>query len=777
LSTLTENDKKQYELNKYIDEKSISNSKIIECFFVERANQFLRTNGLLGIVLPSSILTNGKIYTKTRELIFANYNILGIVYLNSRTFGSTGTNTIILFAQRVKKNSGGLLNTFIEKKDYKQYLSWESIDKYIKKQGYDEFDYFAFMQDDELNQTLENNSVFEDYKKHFKKKPIKRTMQIEWFESSPYFKSEDKITKQKYKELFIDFLQSNMYKKLEEEEYRRQFIAFAKTIECNKLNTFIQIDSNNVAILQSPPDKINNKSNKAEVIKFLGYDWSNRKGDEGIKYITSKPIADNEVQEDTDDKDEEIVNAINSINYIDTPLYNPNDDLDNTKFAFAIRKHINSQCKKFSFGENSIMVGEFNGAMNELISYVNLSDMIDFSRAEFDKAIKPTIDKKVVVHSKFPLITFSSIVNTIETGSRPSGGVGLISSGILSLGGEHIDNTSGYLNLSSPKYVPAEFYEKAIHGKLQKNDILICKDGALTGKVALVRNELEGKNAMINEHIFIIRCEKTTTQLYLFEFLYSAIGQSLLKSNITGSAQGGLNSSNLKNIQIPLPPLDIQQQIVSECEKVDEEYKISQTTIETHNKQIVEHLNGVHGKIMSIGEIGKICMCKRIMKDETNTTSGIPFFKIGTFGGTPDAYISKEQFDKYKSTYSYPKKGQILISAAGTLGKSIIFDGKPSYFQDSNIVWIDNDESQILNLYLHKILQVVDWNKYKTEGSVIPRIYNDKLRSVTIPVPPLPEQQRIVSQIEQYEAQIAEAKAIMSGCAERKKKILEKYLN
>ena len=165
LSTLTENDKKQYELNKYIDEKSISYSKIIECFFLERANHFLRTNGLLGIVLPSSILTNGKIYTKTRELLFTNYNILGIVYLNSRTFGSTGTNTIILFAQRVKKNSEGLLNTFIEKKDYKQYLSWESINNYIKKQGYDEDDFFAFMQDDELSEKLEKNSVFEDYKK------------------------------------------------------------------------------------------------------------------------------------------------------------------------------------------------------------------------------------------------------------------------------------------------------------------------------------------------------------------------------------------------------------------------------------------------------------------------------------------------------------------------------------------------------------------------------------------------------------------------------------
>ena len=168
LSNLSENEKKQYELTKCVDEKIVATNNKIECFFLERAKQFLRTNGLLGIILPSSILTNGKIYTKTRELLFAHFNLLGIVYLNSRTFGSTGTNTIILFAQRVKKNSEGLLHTFIDKKDYKQYLSWEFIDKYIQKQGYDEYDYFAFMQDDELNETLEKNSIFVDYKKHFK---------------------------------------------------------------------------------------------------------------------------------------------------------------------------------------------------------------------------------------------------------------------------------------------------------------------------------------------------------------------------------------------------------------------------------------------------------------------------------------------------------------------------------------------------------------------------------------------------------------------------------
>ena len=89
-----------------------------------------------------------------------------------------------------------------------------------------------------------------------------------------------------------------------------------------------------------------------------------------------------------------------------------------------------------------------------------------------------------------------------------------------------------------------------------------------------------------------------------------------------------------------------------------------------------------------LGEVGDICMCKRIMKDQTSEKGDIPFFKIGTFGGKADAYISRELFEDYKEKYSYPKKGEILISAAGTIGRTVVFNGEDAYFQDSNIVWI-----------------------------------------------------------------------------------------
>ena len=98
-------------------------------------------------------------------------------------------------------------------------------------------------------------------------------------------------------------------------------------------------------------------------------------------------------------------------------------------------------------------------------------------------------------------------IETIETGNRPKGGVGNIVSGAWSLGGEHIHPTTGMVDLSTPKYVPLDFYHGSTRGILQENDVLVCKDGALTGKIALLRDELNNQNAMVNEHVFLLRCE------------------------------------------------------------------------------------------------------------------------------------------------------------------------------------------------------------------------------------------------------------------------------
>ena len=151
-----------------------------------------------------------------------------------------------------------------------------------------------------------------------------------------------------------------------------------------------------------------------------------------------------------------------------------------------------------------------------------------------------------------------------------------------------------------------------------------------------------------------------------------------------------------------------------------------------------------------MGEIGNVCMCKRILKEETNTVSGIPFYKIGTFGNIADVYITKEKFEEYKNKFSYPKKGDILISAAGTIGRTVIYDGSDSYFQDSNIVWIDNDESIVLNKYLFYCYKNIHW--YTSKGSTI---YNDNIRNTKIVVPSLESQQKIAAVFSTLDDKIA----------------------
>ncbi|EGR93597.1 Type I restriction modification DNA specificity domain protein [Streptococcus mitis] len=138
-------------------------------------------------------------------------------------------------------------------------------------------------------------------------------------------------------------------------------------------------------------------------------------------------------------------------------------------------------------------------------------------------------------------------------------------------------------------------------------------------------------------------------------------------------------------------------------------------------------------------------MCKRILKSQTNEFSGIPFYKISTFGGTPTVYIDEKIYREYKERYSYPKKGDILISAAGTIGKTVIFDGEDSYFQDSNIVWIENDESKVTNQFLYYFLQTNPF--ITTNGSTIKRLYNDNLRDTKIPNVPSIQQQNQITDI------------------------------
>ena len=163
-------------------------------------------------------------------------------------------------------------------------------------------------------------------------------------------------------------------------------------------------------------------------------------------------------------------------------------------------------------------------------------------------------------------------------------------------------------------------------------------------------------------------------------------------------------------------------------------------------------------KKYKLGDIGEIRMCKRILKSQTSTSGDIPFYKIGTIGKEADTFINKDLFDTYKNLYNFPKKGDILISAAGTIGRCVVYNGEDAYYQDSNIVWIDNDESIILNDYLYYVLDNITWNPSK--GSTILRLYNDDIRKKVFYAPDLMCQRVIADTLKTIDKKITLSRQI-----------------
>ncbi|ANH60857.1 restriction endonuclease subunit S [Dokdonia donghaensis] len=180
-------------------------------------------------------------------------------------------------------------------------------------------------------------------------------------------------------------------------------------------------------------------------------------------------------------------------------------------------------------------------------------------------------------------------------------------------------------------------------------------------------------------------------------------------------------------------------------------------------------------KKMKLGGIGKVSMCKRIMKDQTKTFGDIPFYKIGTFGKQANAFIDIDIYEEYKTKYSYPRKGDILIAASGaTYGKTVVFDGKPAFFQDSNIVWIDNDEEQVYNAFLNIVYQLIQW---KIQTSTIPRLYNDIIRSASVMIPSIPEQEKIASFLTDVDNKITQLTKKKELLEQYKKGIMQQFFN
>ena len=233
-------------------------------------------------------------------------------------------------------------------------------------------------------------------------------------------------------------------------------------------------------------------------------------------------------------------------------------------------------------------------------------------------------------------------------------------------------------------------------------------------------------------------------------YLYHVMGSL----GFTSDEHKRLWIATYSQLRIPLPPLPVQREIVRILDNFTEltaeltaEHAARRKQYEHYRDELLTF--GDEVPRIPLGEVGPVCMCKRILKSQTNDVGGVPFYKIGTFGKQANAYISKETYEEYRNKYNFPKKGDILISAAGTIGRTVVYDGEPAYFQDSNIVWVANDETKILNRFLIHCYAMKPW--YVSTGGTIARLYNDNILKAVVPVPSLERQKFIVDTLDRFD--------------------------
>ena len=247
--------------------------------------------------------------------------------------------------------------------------------------------------------------------------------------------------------------------------------------------------------------------------------------------------------------------------------------------------------------------------------------------------------------------------------------------------------------------------------------------------------------------------------------------------NYTPSTHSRHWISIFSKMQIPFPPRKVREYIVSTLNRFKALEAGLEAELDVRKQQYSHYLNhfftsNASTHMRTLRDVGPVRMCKRIMKNQTSHQGDVPFYKIRTFGGTADAYISRELSNEYKEQYHFPKPGSILISAAGTIGRAVPYDGKDAYFQDSNIVWIENDETLVLNSYLFYFYKVANW---KTDDGTIKRLYNDRLLNTAIPVPSLSKQHRIVDCLDKFDTLVNDLTSGLPAEIEVRRKQYEYY--
>ena len=286
----------------------------------------------------------------------------------------------------------------------------------------------------------------------------------------------------------------------------------------------------------------------------------------------------------------------------------------------------------------------------------------------------------------------------------------------------------------------------------QGETIVIAGSGAYAGFVSLWDEPI-----FVSDAFSIVVDRSVLQPRFVYHWLSGR--QEAIHALKSGGGVPHVYPKDVAKLRCPVPPQEVQREIVRILDQfttleaeLEAELEARRTQYARYRTHLLSYESlAAQGpvNVIELQDVGVVRMCKRIHKAETSIQGDIPFFKISTFGGTPTSFISAELYGKYKEKYPYPKKGDLLISAAGTIGQIVRFDGADAYFQDSNIVWLEHDESIVLNRYLYYVYLNTRW---RTDGGTIKRLYNNRILQQQICVPPIETQIAIADLLDRFDA-------------------------
>lgn len=692
-----------------IIDKITQDGSEIETLFVERTAQLLKPQGIAAIILPASILSNSSnSYIAAREQLLQNFMLRAIVNFGSKTFGATGTNTVVLFLERyneppqVSKMAEDIVDGIMSNTDCSEWQDKDVMEAYLSHQNIDEELYKQFLSRSMPWEMLQQDSYFKSYIEAFSNSAIQ------------YPKS---ATAERKAEIRLNKFYDN-----------------ALSVERDKLYYFTLVRNQKTLVISAPTD------NKEQKI-FLGYDWSNRKGSEGI-----------------------------IINKKGGQLYDDSNRFASDTLASLIR---------FTFyGDISVRLPE---EIEKFAKTYWLKDMIDFSQTKHEKILRTTVIDKFEIKSKYPLVTLDDIVELNPSKSE-----------IRDIPNDTIVSFVEMASVSNDGYISNMVDRKL--GDLRsggytyfaENDIIIAKITPCmeNGKCAIATG-LTNKIALGSSEFHVFRCSKEINKSFLFSLLNMKNVRNAAILNMTGaSGHRRVPESFYRSLQIPLPPLDIQQKIVEECKKVDE-YKLNALKILEDSKKEIDSIVlpcfDNYPKVV----LKTICDSFEYGTSEKSSTSGaVPVLRMGNIvDGSIDwsdlVYTDNMQDIKKHSL----KKNDILFNRTNSpiyVGKTALYeDERPAIFA-GYLVRVNYQRDKIRGKYLSYILNSEPIMQHgfsvMTKSVNQANISASLLAQYEIPLPSLDEQDEIINKLEAIERRKKQSIATIANTPSSKQAILDKYL-